>query len=254
MKRHAEPIELFEVGEADAGCAASRCNQGFSLVARVTSGCPVGTSKHSLPAERNSFVNRRETRAELARPLGRRRGLVSVLGSAAPARRAWSRRFGWSWLGDFPGGAGSAICPVPEPGRHRATRSVRRSPFRWARKSRSPQLGNAIAARGRCLVILDNFEQVSRWPRKTLGRWLNRASSGVRGDHARGAGDSRERRPSPSRDAAGPRRCGAVRGSGRSRPSAASCARRRIGRPSIRWLSCSKGCRSGSSSPQRECG
>ena len=37
------------------------------------------------------------------------------------------------------------------------------------------QLGHAIAGRGKCLVILDNFEQVARYAEETLGRWLNRA-------------------------------------------------------------------------------
>ncbi|HEX4235286.1 MAG TPA: tetratricopeptide repeat protein, partial [Caldimonas sp.] len=37
------------------------------------------------------------------------------------------------------------------------------------------QLGHAIAGRGRCLVILDNFEQVSGHARETLGHWLDRA-------------------------------------------------------------------------------
>ena len=37
------------------------------------------------------------------------------------------------------------------------------------------QLGHAIAGRGQCLVILDNFEQVARYAEETLGRWLNRA-------------------------------------------------------------------------------
>ena len=37
------------------------------------------------------------------------------------------------------------------------------------------QLGHAIAGRGRCLVILDNFEQVARHAEATLGRWMDRA-------------------------------------------------------------------------------
>src|SRR6185436_11924021 len=39
------------------------------------------------------------------------------------------------------------------------------------------QIGNAIAGRAHCLVILDNFEQVARHAEETLGRWLNRAST-----------------------------------------------------------------------------
>jgi predicted ATPase len=38
------------------------------------------------------------------------------------------------------------------------------------------QLGNAIAARGVCLVVLDTFEHVRGLASSTLGRWLDRAS------------------------------------------------------------------------------
>jgi predicted ATPase len=38
------------------------------------------------------------------------------------------------------------------------------------------QLGHAIAGRGRCLIILDNFEQVVEHARASLGRWLDRAA------------------------------------------------------------------------------
>jgi predicted ATPase len=37
------------------------------------------------------------------------------------------------------------------------------------------QVGHAIAGRGRCLIILDNFEQVVEHAAHTLGRWLDRA-------------------------------------------------------------------------------
>src|SRR6185295_11545650 len=36
-------------------------------------------------------------------------------------------------------------------------------------------LGHAIAGRGRCLVILDNFEQVVGHAAATVGRWLDTA-------------------------------------------------------------------------------
>ena len=38
-------------------------------------------------------------------------------------------------------------------------------------------LATTIKERGRCLLILDNFEQVARHAEETLGRWLNRASA-----------------------------------------------------------------------------
>ncbi len=51
----------------------------------------------------------------------------------------------------------------------------RGSKCRWARTTRSSRSGHAIAGRGHCLVILDNFEQVARHAEETLGRWLDRA-------------------------------------------------------------------------------
>ncbi|MEQ1568389.1 MAG: tetratricopeptide repeat protein [Myxococcota bacterium] len=39
-----------------------------------------------------------------------------------------------------------------------------------------PQLGHALAARGRCLVLLDNFEQVAAHAGATVGAWLDRAA------------------------------------------------------------------------------
>jgi predicted ATPase len=49
------------------------------------------------------------------------------------------------------------------------------------------QLGHAFAGRGRCLVILDNFEQVVGQAEVTVGRWLSRA------EEARFVVTSRER-------------------------------------------------------------
>jgi predicted ATPase len=38
------------------------------------------------------------------------------------------------------------------------------------------QLGHAISTRGRCLVILDNFEQIVPHAKASVGRWLDRAA------------------------------------------------------------------------------
>jgi predicted ATPase/Tfp pilus assembly protein PilF len=41
------------------------------------------------------------------------------------------------------------------------------------------QIARAIEGRGRCLVVLDNFEQVASLAEETLGRWVERAPSAV---------------------------------------------------------------------------
>ncbi len=59
---------------------------------------------HSLPAERDAFVGRRESLAELARRLDGGARLVSVLGIGGTGKTRLVTRFGWSALGNFPGG------------------------------------------------------------------------------------------------------------------------------------------------------
>jgi predicted ATPase/class 3 adenylate cyclase/Tfp pilus assembly protein PilF len=132
---------------------------------------------HSLPAERDDFVGRREPLAELARRLGTGARLVSVLGLGGTGKTRLVTRFGWNSLGEFPGGVW--FCDLSE------ARSLDGILYAVAQGLDVPlgkddpvnQIGRAIAGRGKCLVILDNFEQVARHVEDTLGQWLNRASS-----------------------------------------------------------------------------
>src|SRR5207344_781755 len=61
-------------------------------------------SGHSLPAERDTFVGRRETLSKLQRRFDDGARLVSVLGMGGTGKTRLVTRFGWAWLGDFPGG------------------------------------------------------------------------------------------------------------------------------------------------------
>ncbi len=132
---------------------------------------------HSLPAERDAFVGRREPLAELARRLEGGARLISVLGLGGTGKTRLVTRFGWSALGNFPGGIW--FCDLSE------ARSLDGVLHAVAQGLDVPlgkddpviQLGHSIAGRGKCLVILDNFEQVTRHAEETLGRWLDRASS-----------------------------------------------------------------------------
>jgi class 3 adenylate cyclase/predicted ATPase/Tfp pilus assembly protein PilF len=132
---------------------------------------------HSLPAERDVFVGRREPLAELARRLEAGARLISVLGFGGTGKTRLVTRFGWTSLGEFPGGVW--FCDLSE------ARSLEGILYAVAQGLDVPlgtedpviQLGRAIAGRGKCLVILDNFEQVARYAEETLGRWLNRASA-----------------------------------------------------------------------------
>ena len=171
-----DPVELFEVGETgapftappDAGKAYRVARQGELWV-------PLREVKHSLPAERDSFVGRQEPLRQLAAKLEDGARLVSVLGMGGTGKTRLVTRFAWSWLGEFPGGVW--FCDLSQ------ARTLDGIFFAVAQGLDVPlgktdpavQLAHAINGRGKCLVILDNFEQVARHAEETLGRWLDRA-------------------------------------------------------------------------------
>ena len=130
---------------------------------------------HSLPAQRDAFVGRTDSLAELGRRLGGDSRLISVLGIGGTGKTRLVTQFGWSALDQFPGGVW--FCDLCEA---RTLEGVLQAVAQGLdvpldRDDPVTRIANAIAGRGRCLVILDNFEQVARYADATLGRWLNRA-------------------------------------------------------------------------------
>ena len=135
----------------------------------------VSQTAHSLPAERDAFVGRNDSLAELTRRLGRDARIVSVLAIGGTGKTRLVTRFGWSALDAFPGGVW--FCDLSEARTADGVVHAVAQGLGVPLGSDEPvmRIGNAIAGRGQCLVILDNFEQVARHAEETLGQWLNRA-------------------------------------------------------------------------------
>jgi predicted ATPase/class 3 adenylate cyclase/Tfp pilus assembly protein PilF len=177
VKGIAEPFEVFEVGGTAAPFTPPPAigSKGYRVTLNDDHWLPVARVRHSLPAERDAFVGRRDALLELARRFAGGARLVSVVGMGGSGKTRLVTRYAWTWLGDFPGGGWfcdlSAARSVD--GVVRAVADAFDVPL--GKDSPVAQLGNVIAARGACLVILDNFEQVSRYAEETLGRWLDRA-------------------------------------------------------------------------------
>ena len=172
----ADPVELFEVGETGAPFAAPPdAVKAYRVARQGELWVPLREVKHSLPAERDSFVGRQEPLRQLAAKLEDGARLVSVLGMGGTGKTRLVTRFAWSWLGEFPGGVW--FCDLSQ------ARTLDGIFFAVAQGLDVPlgktdpavQLAHAINGRGKCLVILDNFEQVARHAEETLGRWLDRA-------------------------------------------------------------------------------
>ncbi|HEX4232934.1 MAG TPA: hypothetical protein VH041_01390, partial [Caldimonas sp.] len=105
LKGLAEPLELFEVGADGAPfLPPSDADKAYRVVRLGELWLPAREIRHGLPAERDSFVGRAEALAELERRMEAGARLVSVLGMGGSGKTRLALRFGWSWLGEFPGG------------------------------------------------------------------------------------------------------------------------------------------------------
>jgi predicted ATPase/class 3 adenylate cyclase len=131
---------------------------------------------HNLPAERDAFVGRQTSLDDLRQRFAAGR-LVSLLGIGGTGKTRLAAHFGWQSLDRFPGGVW--FCDVTQArtldGILHAVAEGLDVPL--GKDDAATQLGHAIAGRGQCLVIIDNFEQVARYAEETVGRWLNRASA-----------------------------------------------------------------------------
>ena len=172
------PVEIFELG-LRARCAFAPPDDAEKAYRVVKAGDlwhPLREVRHNLPAERDAFVGRATLLRTLAQRLDAGVRLLTVLGPGGTGKTRFVRRYGLAWRGDWPGGV--YFCDLSE------VRSLDGIFFTVAVALGVPlgkgdpvvQLGHAMAARGRCLMILDNFEQITCHAANTVGVWADRAA------------------------------------------------------------------------------
>jgi predicted ATPase/class 3 adenylate cyclase/Tfp pilus assembly protein PilF len=173
-----DPIELFEVAAVGATLAPPPDSEkGYRVVGSDGTWVPVRALRHSLPAERDSFIGRQTDLHDLDTMLRRSARSVTVLGVGGTGKTRFVQHFGWTRLGEFPGGVW--FCDLSQARSLDGICSAVAQGLQITLGQADPvsQLGSAIKGRGDCLVILDNFEQVARHAEDTLGRWLESAPS-----------------------------------------------------------------------------
>jgi predicted ATPase/class 3 adenylate cyclase len=178
FKGLADPIEIHELGPPDRppGAPPPDGDKGYRVVRQLGLWQPLRQVPHNLPPERDLFVGRQAELAAIAGLFDAGARLVTLLGPGGSGKTRLARRFARMWLGDWPGGA--FFCDLSE------ARSLEGVLFAVAqaldvalpREGAVERIGHALAGRGRCLVILDNFEQVAALAQQTLGHWLDRAA------------------------------------------------------------------------------
>ena len=172
-----DPIELFELHNDKTPSRPPPDNaKGWRVLRQNDLWVPMRELRHSLPAELDGFIGRQHAMRELTQRFETGARLVSLLGIAGTGKSRLAQRFGWTWLGDYPGGVW--FCDLSQArtldGIFHAVAQGLDVPLGAA--DPAAQLGSAIVGRGVCLVILDNFEQVARHAEATIGRWLNRTT------------------------------------------------------------------------------
>ena len=172
------PVDLQSVpvtGDGAALTAVEPASADPAAGAGVDLSAAASARRHSLPAERDDFVGRGACMSELQQRFDQGARLVSLLAIGGCGKTRLATHFGWTRIDELPGGVW--FCDLA------AARSIEGVLHAVALGLDVPlgkddpvaQLGHAIAGRGNCLVILDNFEQVVRYAEATLGRWLERA-------------------------------------------------------------------------------
>ncbi len=194
MKGLPEPLEVHEVGDDSAPWLPPPDAEKSQRVVWHRGQWMGGDQvPHNLPAERDRFVGRQADLRALASLLDGPARLVTLHGTGGMGKTRLSLRHAWAWRGNFPGGVW--FCDLAQ------ARNVDSVLQAVAVALDVPlgadpvaQLGRAIAGRERCLLILDNFEQVTRHAQETVGRWLDMAPQarfvatsrevlGLRGEH-----------------------------------------------------------------------
>ena len=171
-----EPTEVVEVGAGGAPFAPPADSEKAYRVVRAEGQWRAARElPHHLPAERDVFVGRESALRQLSETLDGGARLVTLLGMGGIGKTRLALRYARTWLGEYPGGAW--FCDLSPArmldGIHFAV--AQGLQLQLGRTEPEAQIADAIAGRGRCLVMLDNFEQVTRYAARTLGTWLDRA-------------------------------------------------------------------------------
>ncbi|HSW07636.1 ATP-binding protein [Aquabacterium sp.] len=171
-----KPIELLEVSDSDATFAPPGDSAKGWRVALVNGlWLPTRELRYSLPAERDSFVGRRRELELLAQRFADGARLVAVLGTGGTGKTRLVARYALEALGEYPGGVW--FCDLSQARTADGVHFAVAQGMEVALGSSDPvaHIAQAIVGRGRCLVVLDNFEQVARHAEATVGYWLDRA-------------------------------------------------------------------------------
>jgi predicted ATPase/class 3 adenylate cyclase/Tfp pilus assembly protein PilF len=171
-----EPMELFAIGESGPEIEPPPDSAKAYRVVRTADGWnPARHIANNLPADRDRFVGRANAVASLSKLFDQDVRLVTLFGIGGIGKTRLALHYARRWLGDYPGGVW--FCDLsaardPDGIVHAVAQGL---DIALGRSDPVQQIAAGIAGRGACLVIVDNFEQVSQHAEATIGVWLSRS-------------------------------------------------------------------------------
>lgn len=180
VKGIADPIEIVEIGDENAPLAPPPdSDKAYRVVRDGQTWISARDLPSHLPAERDRFIGRGEALREVAARVDRGARLVTLAGIGGIGKTRLALRYARGWLGDFDGGAWFCDLAAAR-GLDGVVHAVAQGlEVTLGRADPVRQLAGALAGRGHCLVVVDNFEQVVDFAEATLGAWLEAAPQAV---------------------------------------------------------------------------
>jgi predicted ATPase/class 3 adenylate cyclase/Tfp pilus assembly protein PilF len=196
LKGVKDPLQIFGIRETTAAPLAppDEAPKGYRVTRVDNSWCPTRELPNNLTRERDAFVGRAGLIDALADRVEAGARLITLLGIGGIGKTRTALHFAHAHLGEFAGGAW--FCDLSQAntvdGILNAVAQALGVPL--GKTDPVEHLGAAIAGRGRCLIVLDNFEQVTRYAMDTLDKWMattdkavylvtSREMLGIQGEH-----------------------------------------------------------------------
>jgi predicted ATPase len=161
------------LADRPSAAAASTLVAGPAFDRTVPMPRPAAEPEPAVP-ERNAFVGRARELRELAERLQTGTRLLTLVGTGGIGKTRLVGRHARLSRGDWPGG--THLCDLSEATTPGGLYFAVAQALGVALGNDDPvaRIGHAIAGRGRCLVILDNFEQLVGYAAATVGAWVDR--------------------------------------------------------------------------------
>lgn len=173
---HMERVHRFE----DAGTGG----RVFQLIRPDLNRSAAGSNdgavrRHNLPSDATLFIGRESLFAEIDARWQRDARIVVLKGPGGVGKTRLALRYAGRSVPDYVQDGGVWLCGLSDArsmeGICHAVARALNIPLRAKSMGAAQQIGQALASRGKCLLVLDNFEQIVKFAEYTIGLWSRKA-------------------------------------------------------------------------------